>query len=69
MVLRKDLVASELGATPAADPKARYLRLTCARWSLLELAEAAGGSVAVLAVDMVSFVLGGIALEVPMRYG
>lgn len=54
VVLRKERVASELGATDAPEPKARYVRLTLARCSfvLLWLAEAAGGSEEAEAVDV-----------------
>lgn len=52
--MRKERVASELGATDAPEPKARYVRLTLARCSfvLLWLAEAAGGSEEAEAVDV-----------------
>jgi hypothetical protein len=49
VVVRKERVASELGATLAADPRARYDKLTLAFWSVLELAGAAGGSLVAVA--------------------
>lgn len=43
VVFKNDLVASELGATVAPDPKARYVRFTFARWSRVAVAEAGAG--------------------------
>lgn len=46
VVVKNDLVATLFGATPAADPRARYFKLTLARCNFEAEGSAAGGSTA-----------------------